>query len=33
MSQFLAGPVFSEPVPFEQAMNGLAVDLGFQGGL
>ena len=33
MPQFLAGLVFGKPVPIEKAMNGLAVDLGFQGGL
>ncbi len=33
MPQFLAGLVLSKPVPIEKAMDGLAVDLGFQGGL
>jgi len=33
MPQLLAGLVFSKPVACEKAMDGLAVDLGFQGGL
>ena len=33
MPRFLTGLVFCKPVSFEQAMDGLAVDLSFQGGL